>query len=211
MSRHSVRWNSRSDSIRSSKAAPRRPPPWLDGLAQGCDDVRPGPAVRTVSGPPRIRARPGRRRCPGFPSVQVPHGQPAAGSGGQQAFLLQLPQSLAQGTAADLEHLGQLGLHQMPAGSSSPLVMAVRRADSACSRRLFFSSPSRGAVAPAIGSLTLSVNCLSVVNCLQSVVLSDGTAGAGPAAAGPCSCIGRARAQPSSARTLATIRWTERP
>src|SRR3954451_4754685 len=56
-------------------------------------------------------------------------------------------------------------------GSSSPLVMAVLRADSACSRRLFFSSPSSGAVSPAMAFV------LNVISRLFTVGSNfDGTA-----------------------------------
>ena len=50
-----------------------------------------------------------------FLGVQVADRQPAARAGGQQTFLLQLPQGLAEGAAADLQHLGQFGFHQVAA------------------------------------------------------------------------------------------------
>ena len=137
----------------------------VEGRAQGRDH---GGAVRQFAQCPdrkRFERRADGEDVPDFLGVQVPHGQPAPRSGGEQSFLLQLAQGLAERAAADLEHVGQFGLHQVLPGASSPLVMAVRRAESGLlAEAVLFQSEQRGCcsghgVRPQ----------LSMVDCLQSV------------------------------------------
>ena len=164
--RHRVRWKSRSDSIRSSRPCRRRRS--IASMAARSEAMT-AVAVRQfaqVAGGQGFERGAHGEDVADFLGVQVAHGEPAARPGGDQAFLLELAHRLAEGAAADLQHLGQFGFHQwLPRRQFAA-------GDGACAAR---SAPARAGWSFPVRSSELGccghgASPVSAVDCLQSSV-----------------------------------------